>query len=111
MSEDLYGDEAPEESPPPAPKPKPAKRKAPPKKRVTAPAPPKIDGYHLRIGIMGYVVDIQSPIPRDQFCDEMVETITTRGPDPNWSGIYHLKKIDGNIVSVRLRSIDVVEEM
>jgi len=96
----MYGDD---EEKPIQPKPK-TKRKTTPKKT-------KIEGYHLRVGVMGMAIDIVSPIPRDQFCDEMVETITTQGANPNWSGIYHLKKIDGKIVSVRLRSIDVVEEM
>ncbi len=76
-----------------------------PKKKV------EIEGYHLRIGVMGTCIDIMSPIPRDQFCEEMCDTINERAADPAWSGIYHLKKIDGKIVSVRLRSIDVVEEM
>ena len=98
----MYGDE-------PQPKPK-AKRKAKalkeaPKKKV------EVEGYHLRIGVMGTSIDIMSPIPRDQFCEEMCDTINERSSDPGWSGIYHLKKIDGKIVSVRLRSIDVVEEM
>tara|TARA_R100000234_G_C4970737_1_gene166076 strand:- start:42 stop:344 length:303 start_codon:yes stop_codon:yes gene_type:complete len=100
MSEEMYGDE---KQNPIQPKPK-IKRKTKPKKT-------KIEGYHLRIGVMGMAIDIMSPIPRDRFCDEMVETITTQGANPNWSGIYHLKKTDGKIVSVRLRSIDVVEEM
>ncbi len=77
-----------------------------PKKRK-----PKVEGFHLRIGVMGTLIDIMSPIPRDQFCEEMCDTINERSADPAWSGIYHLKKIDGKIVSVRLRSIDVVEEM
>ena len=101
MSEGMYGDE---QEAPVQPKTK-TKRKTTPKKK------PVIDGYHLRIGVMGMTIDIVSPIPRDQFCDEMVETITKQGANPNWSGIYHLKKIDGKVVSVRLRSIDVVEEM
>ena len=41
----------------------------------------------------------------------MVETINTQGANPDWSGWYHLKKTDGKIVSIRLRSIDVVEEL
>ena len=101
MSEDLYGDaDAPEA--PEAPPPK-RKRKSTPKK--------KIDGHHLRVGVMGYSVDIVSPIPRDQFMEEMVDTINEKGADPMWSGWYHLKKTDEKIVSVRLRSIDVVEEL
>ena len=65
MSEDLYGDtDAPEAPKPPPPK---RKRKSTPKK--------KIDGHHLRVGVMGYSVDIVSPIPRDQFMEEMVDTI------------------------------------
>ena len=102
MTDEMYGDE-------PQPKPK-AKRKAKalkeaPKKKV------EVEGYRLRIGVMGTCIDIMSPIPRDQFCEEMCDTINERAADPAWSGIYHLKKIDGKIVSVRLRSIDVVEEM
>ena len=108
MNEGLYGDDdklvitkatvdVPEPSPPKR------KRKSTPKK--------KIDGHHLRVGVMGYSVDIVSPIPRDQFMEEMVDTINANGANPEWSGIYHLKKVDGKIVSVRLRSIDIVEEM
>ena len=103
MAENLYGDVDTSGVPPPdVPAPK-RKRKSTPKK--------KIDGHHLRIGVMGYAVDIVSPIPRDKFMEEMVDTINSNGANPQWSGIYHLKKVDGKIVSVRLRSIDIVEEM
>ncbi len=98
MSEGMYGDE--EESP----KPK-TKRKTTPKKK------PVIDGHLLRIQAMGSTIDIVSPITRDKFVEEMVETISTQGANPDWSGWYHLKKVDGKIVSVRLRSVDVVEEL
>ena len=99
MSEEIYGDEA---TPELSPKPK-TKRK--PKKK------PQVDGYLLKIQAMGSTIEIVSPIPRDQFVEEMVETITTQGANPDWSGWYHLKKVDGKIVSIRLRSIDVVEEL
>ena len=98
MSEDLYG----YVDAPSAPAPK-KKRKSTPKK--------KIDGNLLRVQAMGSSIEIVSPIPRDQFVEEMVDTINEKGADPHWSGWYHLKKSDGKIVSVRLRSIDVVEEM
>ena len=102
MTEEMYGDE-------PQPKPK-AKRKAKafkevPKKKV------EVEGYLLRVQAMGSIMDIVSPIPRDQFVEEMVDTINEKGADPMWSGWYHLKKTDEKIVSVRLRSIDVVEEL
>ena len=104
MSEEMYGDE-----PQPQPKPK-AKRKTKalkesPKKKV------EVDGYLLRVQAMGSTIEIVSPIPRDQFVEEMVDTINEKGADPMWSGWYHLKKTDEKIVSVRLRSIDVVEEL
>ena len=71
----------------------------------------KIDGNILRVQAMGSSIEIVSPISRDQFVEEMVETINTQGANPDWSGWYHLKKTDGKIVSIRLRSIDVVEEL
>ena len=55
MSEEIYGDE----KEPVQPKPK-IKRKTKPKK-------PKMEGHHLRIGVMGMAIDIMSPIPRDRF--------------------------------------------
>ena len=102
MTDEMYGDE-------PQPKPK-AKRKAKalkeaPKKKV------ELEGDLLRVQAMGSIMDIVSPIPRDQFVEEMVDTINEKGADPMWSGWYHLKKTDEKIVSVRLRSIDVVEEL
>ena len=101
MTENLYGDvDAPDEPDASAPK---RKRKSTPKK--------KIDGNILRVQAMGSTIEIVSPIPRDKFVEEMVDTINEKGADPMWSGWYHLKKTDGKIVSVRLRSIDVVEEM
>ena len=101
MTENLYGDvDAPDEPDAPAPK---RKRKAAPKK--------KINGNLLRVQAMGSSIEIVSPIPRDQFVEEMVETINTQGANPDWSGWYHLKKTDDKIVSIRLRSIDVVEEL
>jgi hypothetical protein len=101
MTENLYGDvDASDEPDASAPK---RKRKSTPKK--------KIDGNILRVQAMGSTIEIVSPIPRDKFVEEMVDTINEKGADPMWSGWYHLKKTDGKIVSVRLRSIDVVEEM
>ena len=101
MTENLYGDvDASDEPDASAPK---RKRKSSPKK--------KIDGNILRVQAMGSTIEIVSPIPRDKFVEEMVDTINEKGADPMWSGWYHLKKTDGKIVSVRLRSIDVVEEM
>ena len=100
MAEDLYGDV--DAATPDAPAPK-RKRKSAPKK--------KINGNLLRVQAMGSSIEIVSPIPRDQFVEEMVETINTQGANPDWSGWYHLKKTDDKIVSIRLRSIDVVEEL
>ena len=90
--------------------------KAKPKRKTKAlqEAPKKkveVEGYVLRVQAMGSMMDIVSPIPRDQFVEEMVDTINEKGADPMWSGWYHLKKVDGKTVSVRLRSIDTVEEM
>ena len=99
MTEELYGQE---DTAPVSVKSKP-KRKTKPKK--------KIEGYLLRVQAMGSAIEIVSPIPRDKFVEEMVETITTQGANPEWSGWYHLKKSDDKIVSIRLRSIDVVEEL
>ena len=99
MTEELYGQE---DTAPVSVKSKP-KRKTKPKK--------KIEGYLLRVQAMGSDIEIVSPIPRDKFVEEMVETITTQGANPEWSGWYHLKKSDDKIVSIRLRSIDVVEEL
>ena len=98
MAENLYGDTDAADAPVPK-----RKRKSPSKK--------KIDGNLLRIQAMGSSIEIVSPISRDQFVEEMVETINTQGANPDWSGWYHLKKTDGKIVSIRLRSIDVVEEL
>ena len=100
MTEELYGDTPATPQPPPKPKPK---RKT--KKK------PEIDGYLLKIQAMGSAIEIVSPIPRDRFVEEMVDTINEKGADPMWSGWYHLKKPDEKVVSIRLRSIDVVEEM
>ena len=97
----MYGDH-PQQAETPKPK---TKRKVTPKKKPTT------DGYMLKIQAMGSTLEIVSPIPRDKFVEEMVDTITTQGANPDWSGWYHLKKENGKIVSVRLRSIDVVEEM
>ena len=106
MTETLYGGEEPDpkfvNEGEAVEKPK-VKRK--PKKK------PQVEGYLLKIQAMGSTIEIVSPIPRDKFVEEMVETISTHGAAPDWSGWYHLKKVDGKIVSVRLRSIDVVEEM
>ena len=83
----------------------------PPKAKRKSRKKPKVEGYLLRIQAMGSTIEIVSPIPRDKFVEEMVDTINEKGADPVWSGWYHLKKVDGKIVSIRLRSIDVVEEL
>ena len=105
----MYGDTPDSAEPPTEPKAK-AKRK----KKALQEAPKKkveVEGYVLRVQAMGSMMDSVSPIPRDQFVEEMVDTINEKGADPMWSGWYHLKKVDGKTVSVRLRSIDTVEEM
>ena len=105
----MYGDTPDSAEPPTEPKAK-AKRK----KKALQEAPKKkveVEGYVLRVQARGSMMDIVSPIPRDQFVEEMVDTINEKGADPMWSGWYHLKKVDGKTVSVRLRSIDTVEEM
>ena len=99
MSEDMYGDSS--QSP----------ESTLGEPVVTAKKKAQSKGYLLRIQAMGSAIEIVSPIPRDQFVEEMVETITTQGANPEWSGWYHLKKTDDKIVSIRLRSIDVVEEL
>ena len=43
---------------------------------------------------MGSAIEIVSPIPRDKFVEEMVETISNQGANPEWSGWYHLKQSD-----------------
>ena len=109
MPSELYGDTPDSAEPPDEPKAKPRRKKKAlqeaPKKKV------EVEGYVLRVQAMGSMMDIVSPIPRDQFVEEMVDTINEKGADPMWSGWYHLKKVDGKTVSVRLRSIDTVEEM
>ena len=109
MPTEMYGD-TPDSAEPPVETKVKAKRKTKalqeaPKKKV------EVEGYVLRVQAMGSMMDIVSPIPRDQFVEEMVDTINEKGADPMWSGWYHLKKVDGKTVSVRLRSIDTVEEM
>ena len=105
MSEEMYGDEPQQAQPKHKAKRKTKALKEAPKKKV------EVDGYLLRVQAMGSAIEIVSPIPRDQFVEEMVDTINEKGADPMWSGWYHLKKTDEKIVSIRLRSIDVVEEM
>ena len=105
MSEEMYGDEPQQAQPKPKAKRKTKALKESPKKKV------EVDGYLLRVQAMGSAIEIVSPIPRDQFVEEMVDTINEKGADPMWSGWYHLKKTDEKIVSIRLRSIDVVEEV
>ena len=99
MSENMYGDTSQRPESPLGEPVVTSKNKAEPK------------GYLLRVQPMGSAIEIVSHIPRDQFVEEMVETITTQGANPEWSGWYHLKKTDDKIVSIRLRSIDVVEEL
>ena len=99
MSENMYGDSS---QRPESPLGEPV---------VTAKKKSESKGYLLRIQAMGSAIEIVSPITRDQFVEEMLETITTQGANPEWSGWYHLKKTDDKIVSIRLRSIDVVEEL
>ena len=109
MPTEMYGDTPDSAEPPTEPKAK-AKRK----KKALQEAPKKkveVEGYVLRVQALVSMMDIVSPIPRDKFREEMVDTINEKGADPMWSGWYQLKKVEGKIVSIRLRSIDVVEEL
>ena len=99
MSENMYGDSS---QRPESPLGEPV---------VTSKKKSEDKGYLLRVQAMGSAIELVSPIPRDKFVEEMVDTITTQGANPDWSGWYHLKKTDDKIVSIRLRSIDVVEEL
>jgi|3_EtaG_2_1085321.scaffolds.fasta_scaffold00712_15 hypothetical protein len=83
-----------------------ASKKTPAKKAV-----PKEDGFPIRLHVSGSMIDIISPVPREQFIKEMVEAINEHGARPEWSGWYTLKGINGKIVSVRVREIGAAEEL
>lgn len=65
----------------------------------------------LRLLINGATLEIISPIPREQFLQEMVNDINTNGMKPDWSGWYSLRSVNSGIVSIRIRCIDAVEEI
>tara|TARA_S200002703_G_C3605436_1_gene185906 strand:- start:145 stop:390 length:246 start_codon:yes stop_codon:yes gene_type:complete len=65
----------------------------------------------LRLYVNGAIIEIISPIPREQFLQEMVNDINTNGMKPEWSGWYSLRSSSGGIISVRIRCIDAVEEI
>lgn len=73
---------------------------------------PLKEGEHLlRVFVNGVAIDIISPIPREQFLQEMVNDININGMKPDWSGWYSLRSSGGGIISVRIRCIDAVEEI
>ena len=57
-----------------------------PKKKV------EVDGYLLRVQAMGSAIEIVSPIPRDQFVEEMVDTINEKVLTPCGVAGITLKK-------------------
>lgn len=65
----------------------------------------------LRLYVNGVSIEIISPIPREQFLQEMVNDINTNGMKPEWSGWYSLRSSSGGVISVRIRCIDAVEEI
>lgn len=79
----------------------------PPRKK----SPLKEGEQLLRLYVNGVSIDIISPIPREQFLQEMVNDINVNGMKPEWSGWYSLRSSVGGIVSVRIRCIDAVEEI
>tara|TARA_Y100000310_G_scaffold302376_1_gene339645 strand:+ start:7875 stop:8141 length:267 start_codon:yes stop_codon:yes gene_type:complete len=69
------------------------------------------EGFPIRLHISGSTIDILSPVPREQFIQEMVEAINKNGASPEWSGWYTLKTIKGKVVSIRVREIGAAEEL
>lgn len=67
--------------------------------------------YKLRLGVMGALIDIKSPVPCSEFLQGMCDLINHRGADPEWTGYYEFEKSDGTTVWVRVRAIDLVEEL
>jgi hypothetical protein len=67
--------------------------------------------YKLRLGVMGTPIEIKSPVPCSEFLQGMCDLINHRGADPEWTGYYEFEKLDGKTVWVRVRAIDVVEEI
>ena len=66
MPTEMYGEKSELEPKAEAGRKKKALKEAPKKRK------PKVEGFHLRIGVMGSHMEIVSPIPRDQFVEEMV---------------------------------------
>lgn len=73
--------------------------------------------HRLRIHAMGSSVIILSPVDREEFVRNMCEEINKHGADPNWLGWFNFpvsprKDSKGDKeVSIRIRSVDLVEEV
>jgi hypothetical protein len=90
------------------PSPRRPSKKTPAKKAAVI---PKEEGFPIRLHVSGSMIDILSPVPREQFIQEMVEAINEHGARPEWSGWYTLKTLKGKVVSVRVREIGAAEEI
>jgi hypothetical protein len=67
--------------------------------------------YKLRVHVMGAFVDIKSPVGATEFLQGMCSLINQRSADTSWTGYHQFEALDGSVVWVRVRSIDIVEDI
>jgi len=67
--------------------------------------------YKLRVHVMGAFVDIKSPVGATEFLQGMCYLINQRSADTSWTGYHQFEALDGSVVWVRVRSIDIVEDI
>lgn len=60
---------------------------------------------------MGAFVDIKSPVGATEFLQGMCSLINQRSADTSWTGYHQFEALDGSVVWVRVRSIDIVEDI
>jgi hypothetical protein len=66
--------------------------------------------YKLRVHVMGAFV-IKSPVGATEFLQGMCSLINQRSADTSWTGYHQFEALDGSVVWVRVRSIDIVEDI
>ena len=67
--------------------------------------------FVLRVHVMGSFVDIKSPVNATEFLQGMCSLINQRSADTTWTGYHQFDSTEGSVVWIRVRSIDIVEDI
>jgi hypothetical protein len=65
----------------------------------------------LRIACMGADREIKSDVPAAEWLIQMAQYVNEHSANPQWTGYFRVEGLTGKDIWLRLRSIDIVEDI